>query len=321
MSEIILVDGKKVQEIIGENPLFVKKAVLESLRIHYGREFVQPPKQYLHRSADAHTADRIISMPVYIKDKAPVAGMKWIGSHPENFKIGLDRANALIIINNPTTNAPVAILSGSLISSMRTLAMSLIAIDRFKPSPKVIACLGMGKLGRLHAKFLPKLCPSVEKIFCFSGRANFDDLLKSPLIQKSVTYKDAISEAEVVITSTAVADPYISRQDIVGEKLMINLSLMDYELEVYLDADIIVVDDWVQCSNAKKVFKEGVDRGLIERSSVYELSELIFGENKHKTFSGKIMVNPIGMAVEDIVVSRAILKEIREDKSNLTMLN
>jgi ornithine cyclodeaminase len=252
-------------------------------------------------------------MSVYVEDDDPIAGVKWIGSHPENFKLGLERANAIIILNDARTNIPIAIVSASLLSAMRTMAVGLIAIDRFKPNPKIVACIGMGRLGRLFTKFIPQLYPSVEKIVCFSERANFADLLESPLVERSQTYQEAIEGADVVITVTSASEPYILPSEVTGAKLLINLSLMDYDLDVYLKADSIVVDDFRQCANAKKVFKTGVEQGLITRATVYELSEALFGEAREQPFSGQIIVNPIGMAIEDMVVARTIFNQVKKE--------
>lgn len=306
MSLVSLIDENQIREIIGDNCLFVKECVLEALRLHYSKQICQPLKQYLRPSRDEHQLNRIISMPVYIPGSKPAAGLKWIGSHPENFKRGMERANAIIVLNDTQTNAPMAVLSGSLISSMRTLATSLISIDSFRTQPRTVACIGMGKLGRLHARFLPGLYPSIERILGYSKTANFDDLLALPYFEKCSSYVDAIKEADVIVTTTAAASPYIRASDVSRDTLMINLSLMDFEPAVYARADAVVVDDWSQCASAEKVFKYCVDQGLIGRSSVWELSEVIYGTQQGSTFSGQIIVNPIGMAVEDIIVARAI---------------
>lgn len=311
MSSISLIDENKIREIIGDDCLFVKECVLEALRLHYDKQVCQPPKQYLRPSPNEHQLNRIISMPVYITGSNPAAGLKWIGSHPENFKRGMERANAIIVLNDTQTNAPIAVLNGSLISSMRTLATSLISIDSFRAQPRTVACIGMGKLGRLHARLLPGLYPSIERILGYSKTANFDDLLALPYFEKCSSYVDAIEEADVVIATTAATSPYIIPSDISGDKLMINLSLMDFEPAVYVEADAVVVDDWLQCTKAEKVFKYCVDQGLIDRSSVWELSEVVYGSQRSNIFSGKVIVNLIGMAVEDIVVARAIYERVR----------
>ena len=312
MGRVVMIEGQRVYSLIGEDPLYVKTLVLEALKVHYEKRLVQPYKQYLQRNPTAHTADRIIALSAYLTDPYEFAGIKWIGSHPDNYKSGLERANAVIILNSTKTNAPFAILEGSLISAMRTLAISLICIDRINPNPEVVAILGMGRQGKLHTRCLPRLYPSIKRISCYS-RADFNDMCSNHLVRKCSSYREALDGADTVIAVTAAPEPYITPSDIQGDKLMINLSLMDFHLDVFLQADRIIVDDLEQCSLAKKVFNRGIEQGLIDPSSVRELSEIVYGKWKELRFEGKILVNPIGMAIEDVLVAKAIYDRVRNE--------
>jgi ornithine cyclodeaminase len=311
MSRIVLIDKSRVESVIGNKTDFVKSIILESLKTHFEKRLVLPVKQYVQRSSDAHSADRIIAMPVFLPAPHDIAGIKWIGSHPENYKKGMERANAFIILNDIATNAPIAIIDGSLISSMRTLAMSLICIDRFNPAPVVVACLGMGRLGKLHARYLPGLYPSIERVQCYS-RAGYDHLLADPVVRKCASYREALDGADVVITATANDKPYISAADVRGARLIVNLSLNDYTLDVFASAGTLVVDDLEQCRKAKKVFKKGVDEGVIDPASVYELSGMLFGTNGKAASPGYVLVNPLGMAVEDVLVAKAVYDRLKD---------
>ena len=110
--------------------------------------------------------------------------MKWIGSHSRNVERGRERAHAVIVLNDPQTHAAKVVMDGTLISAMRTLAVSLIAMDQFAPRPASVGLLGMGRLGRMHASLLGELYPSIEEIACFSRRAPFDDLLADPRVRR-----------------------------------------------------------------------------------------------------------------------------------------
>src|SRR3989344_4160861 len=150
MANVTLIDKDHVAGVIGGKMQLVKQAVLEALRTHFENTYVQPPKVYLQEDSHAHTADRIIAMPVHVKSHALVSGIKWIGSKHTNPQHGLNRASALIVLNAPGTNVPIAVLDGALISAMRTTAISLIAIERLRTEFRTVAILGMGRLGRMH---------------------------------------------------------------------------------------------------------------------------------------------------------------------------
>jgi ornithine cyclodeaminase len=314
MNSVFFIDKARVESVIGNDAGLVKELLLEALRTHHEKRLVLPVKQYVQRSPGAHSADRIIAMPVFLHDPHNVAGIKWIGSHPENYKRGMERANAFIILNDVVTNAPVALVDGSLISSMRTLAMTLVCIDTFHPQPRVVACLGMGRLGKLHARHLRRLHPSIESIRCYS-RADYDEVLADPAIVRCGSHREALEGADLVITATASDTPYIRGDDVGSARLIVHLSLMDCTLEVFRRAGAIVVDDLEQCRAARKVFRTGVESGAIDPSSVEELSRILFGRNGRREYAGCVLVNPIGMAVEDILVAKAVYDRVKSDPS------
>lgn len=315
MSSIVLMNKDLVRAAVGADILSVKQVVQRALRVHHEQNFVQPTKVYLQESDHEHTADRIIAMPAHIKGHIPISGLKWIGSKHTNPLQGLNRATALIVLNDPYTNAPIAIMDGTLISALRTVAISLIAIDRLRPNFRTMAILGMGRLGRMHAEFIAQHYPSVTDIKCFSQHAPFDDLVRDiNVVRKVSTFEEALSGTDVVVTTTTVAQPYIEPRHVTNNQLLINLSLMDFGVQVFVESDV-VVDDWSACRHANKVLKTAIDQGLVLQADVHTLSEILFGSMKDKPFVGRTMVNPLGMAIEDLMVAWEVYAKIKDDPS------
>ena len=61
-----------------------------------------------------------MAMVSYLGGEYHLCGTKWYGSNAANPKRGLPRSILLVIINDPDTGAPIAIMDGNLISAMRT---------------------------------------------------------------------------------------------------------------------------------------------------------------------------------------------------------
>lgn len=302
-----IVTSHEVYEAIGGDPLLIKDWTREALRIHYEGKYIQPQKTYIVTTENPY--DRIIALSAAALGDNPVLGIKWIGSHSANCQRGLERANAIIVLNDPVTHAARVVMDGTLISSVRTLAISLIAMDQFAPRPRSVGILGMGKLGRMHATLLGDLYPSIEQISCFSRRAVFDDLLSDPRIKKSASVGELLAQSEVVVTASAATTPYIRDQDLTEScRLIVNLSLMDCHAEVIGNSDHIVVDDWGQNMKAERVFRTGFDRGLYDRDRVDELSSVLFGPRRN--YLGRVFVNPLGMGLEDVYVAGRIARRL-----------
>ena len=74
-----------------------------------------PPKLYLPLPG----GNDFRAMPAYLATP-PVAGLKWVNVHPKNLRRGLPTIMAVIIINDPVTGVPLAVMDGLLITKLRT---------------------------------------------------------------------------------------------------------------------------------------------------------------------------------------------------------
>ena len=69
-------------------------------------------------------------MPGYVGGQNEMAGIKWIGSKHDNpSAAGIPRASAVIVLNDPETHFPIAIMEGGEISGMRTAGVSVLAAE------------------------------------------------------------------------------------------------------------------------------------------------------------------------------------------------
>ena len=98
----------------------VLDAVKKAYKTHTQGASSVPHSSFL-RFPDSE-ADRIICLPAYLGGDYQLAGVKWVASMPGNIASGLERASAVIILNDRLTGRPTAIMEGSIISKARTAA-------------------------------------------------------------------------------------------------------------------------------------------------------------------------------------------------------
>ena len=109
-----------------------------------------PPKPGIHTRADAF----IHAMPAYIK-KTRAAGVKWIAGYPENTARGLPYISGLLILNDPDTGLPLAVMDAAWITAMRTAAATAVAAKYLsRPDVKSLAILGCGVQGKSNTDAL-----------------------------------------------------------------------------------------------------------------------------------------------------------------------
>lgn len=319
---LLYLSKSDITRLGGNSSQLYLDAVYHALTLHARGEIVQPLKPYLRWGGDEnHIADRIIAMPAYLGGAASIAGLKWIGSkHNNPSSYGIDRASALIILNDPETNYPVAILEGSLISGMRTGAVTALAASYLASTNfQCVSCIGCGPIARLQLLTLLEQFPTIASIHLFdlnpaAAQWLVNELRQSfPQIEYQVahTAKDAVQAGEVVITCTTTDKPYIPFEWLRKGTFISNISIMDVQKDVFLKADKVVVDDWDQCNREKKVLHQLVQEGLFSRGQLHaELGQILIGHRPGRESDEEvILLNPNGIAIEDVACAHAIYQK------------
>lgn len=296
--------------------LFVD-AVARALALHASGAFAQPLKPYLRWRPNGHVADRIIAMPAYLDGDEPVAGLKWIGSKHDNPRLGLDRASALIVLNDAQTHYPVAVLEGGLISAWRTAAVTAVAARLLaRRDFGSIACIGCGPIGTAQVTTLLEQFEGVRAVHLFDTRRDVAEAVAMLLsarfpvaaVTVAATAEEAVRAGDVVVTATVSESPWLPFAWLSPGCLLSNVSLMDTHDDVYVRADKVVVDDWDQCNREGKVIHRLVASGLFSRAELHaELGQVVVGERAGRENDDEvILLNPMGMAIEDVACAQAV---------------
>jgi ornithine cyclodeaminase/alanine dehydrogenase len=86
--------------------------------------------------------------------------VKWVSGFPENVGRGLPYISGLIILNDPDTGIPQAVMDCTWITAKRTGAATAVAAKYLaRPDSKIIGILGCGTQGRSHIEALRVLFP------------------------------------------------------------------------------------------------------------------------------------------------------------------
>lgn len=315
MSEqtILYLSKQHIIELGGQKSDSYVKAVTRALELHAQNDIVQPLKPYLRVDGkNGHIADRIIAMPAYVGGDVATSGIKWIGSKHDNpSKRGLERASGLVVLNNPETNYPIAVMEASLISGMRTAAVSVIGARHLaKKGFTTVSCIGCGVIAQMQLTSMLEQFDSIQNVHIYDLNSETAGRLAGILAQNfphvtihvEETVESTVRKAEVLITATVVAEPYIPFEWIQKGTFISNISIMDLHKDVFLHADKVVVDDWDQSNREKKIINQLVLEGRFSREQLHaELGEILIGKkNGRESDSEIIVLNPMGMAIEDI---------------------
>ncbi|USB35062.1 2,3-diaminopropionate biosynthesis protein SbnB [Paenibacillus sp. YPG26] len=322
---MLYLSRRQVAEAGGESPEFFAKAIEEVLELHALGKFVQPLKPYLRVKGEdgelGHIADRIIAMPSYVGGDLQISGLKWIGSKHDNPATrGLERASGMIVLNDPQTNYPIAIMEAALISSMRTAAVTSVGIKYLaRPNFTDVAIIGCGVIGQRQLESVVQLYSQVERIHLYDVHAESANRLAESMntayphltCRSCESAEAAVRSGDIVIPCTVTDQPYIQYSWLKKGCFVSNVSIMDLHKDVFTGADKVVVDDWEQSNREKKIINQLVLEGTFSREKLHaELGEIVAGIKAGREHEDEIIVlNPMGMAIEDISCAYRIYEQ------------
>ena len=187
--------GLDMQSIIG---------LLEKAFIEKGRGRVEmPPKPGIHTMPDAF----IHAMPAYIPGMKS-AGIKWVSGYPDNHKRGLPYITGLIILNEPETGLPLAVMDCTWITAKRTGAATALAAKFLaRPEASIAGILACGVQGRTNLEALACLFP-IRRVYAYDLLPAAQDKFIAEMklhfgfeIIGVSSQKEAVVDSDLVITS------------------------------------------------------------------------------------------------------------------------
>jgi 2,3-diaminopropionate biosynthesis protein SbnB len=296
-----------------------------TLVLHHRGETIAPPKATVHWSDDLATderAGRIMAMPAYVGGHVHMAGMKWIPSVPSNRARGLPRGIGIVVLSDPDTGLPLAVMDGTVVSAMRTGAVSGLAARHLaRPGARVLALLGAGVQSRTQLMALERTQPGLEEVRVFDVRPEQTERFVAELAggdRAVVGCEDpekAVRDADVLVAATMAPEPYVPPAWLEPGCLFLSVSSLDLSLEAIGAADLIVTDDLEhETAHPSRPLARASRAGLLEEGSVVPLGAVLAGAHPGRSSDGqRIIVSPVGLGVTDIAeavrVYRAALAE------------
>jgi ornithine cyclodeaminase/alanine dehydrogenase-like protein (mu-crystallin family) len=159
-----------------------------------------PPKPGIHPRKDAF----IHAMPAYLRDQG-VAALKWVAGYPANKERGLPYISGLVVVNDPETGLPEAIMDAAEITAARTAAASGVCIRRLATDGwGTAAILGCGEQGRYHARLVRELNPAAT-IRAYDPHPERIASLGDG-VEAAASPEEAVAGADVVVSAAPIVE-------------------------------------------------------------------------------------------------------------------
>lgn len=140
---------------------------------------------------------------------ATALGAKLVTFYPGNAAQGLPTHMAVVVLFNPETGEPKAIMDGGLITEMRTSAVTAAYIDAVaSPTVETLAVLGAGTQGRSHIEALSHV-RQFKEIRIWNRTPERARQLAESVGGRAMSCEEAVRDADVVVLATSATEPVL----------------------------------------------------------------------------------------------------------------
>ena len=322
-ADILFLNNKAMDELGVSDMKAVINDVERVYRLTQEGDVITPGKCVMRWGStveDENVLGRINAMPGYIGGEYNMAGIKWIGSGPQNYKKGLPRASVTVILNDPDTKLPLCVADGTEVSTKRTGASGGVAIKLLaKSDASVMLICGAGAQAptQLEAALIGR--PTIKTVYVYDiKKENAERFAKAtmekyPGINAEVVenLEQAVRESDIIDCVTLATEPFIKGEWLKKGSLVMNMADFEVDYECIERSSKVVVDYW---ENVKHRMISTVafmwrDGKLKDEDIHAELGEILNGTKSPRENDDEIIYfNAVGAGIMDIAVTARCYK-------------
>ncbi len=272
-------------------------------------------------------------MPAWTTATPPALAVKAVTLFPENPSRGLPLIHAAVLVFDPQTGQPQALLEGGSLTAIRTGAGSGAAIDLLaRPDSRVLAVFGAGAQARAQIEAACTVRP-IERIWLYDLKADKARRLASEIrgrspvpaeVRVASSPRQAVAEADVICTATTSTAPVFDDADL---KEGVHISaigayrpdMREIPPETLARAQVYV--DSIQAAQQEAgdlLF--ALESGLLSLADVYELGDRIRGLAPGRESAQALTVfKSVGVAWQDAIAAQIALQNARQNNLGITI--
>ncbi len=228
---------------------------------------------------------------------------KLITQVPGNAARGLPTMIATLLLLDPATGVPLAVMDATWLTELRTAAVSAVATRALRDgSPKRLAILGSGALARSHALALAAVAPLRDIRVWSPTAANAERCAADIGGHASPSAEAAVREADIVVTVTNASTPVLMGRWLKPGALV---HAVGAPRPTWRELDDEAMANCVIADNRHAAENESGDV-ILSGARVYcEIGELLAGTARVPA-GVTVIFKALGQAVEDAVAARLV---------------
>src|SRR5215469_1184202 len=241
-------------------------------------------------------------------------GAKFVSFYPKNADAGLPTHLAMIMLFEPQTGRPLAVMDGRLITEMRTAAVSAAVTRYLAPeNSKVLALLGSGVQAAAHLSALRHVC-HFDDVRVWSRTADHARRFAALHGVRATALEEAVRGADVIVTATGAQAPFLKGAWL---KDGAHVNAVGAARPTWRELDDDAMHNILIVDSREAVLQESGDV-ILSGAAIYAEAGELFAGTRVPSRSATTVFKSVGLAVEDIVTARLVYDSIltlREGKA------
>jgi len=279
-----------------------------------GETVIEPRTHLFPRGAKGHFNVLRGAVPAF-------AGVKVVGDYVDNHRVGLPSELALLVLMDPGTGVPRAVIDATAITEMRTGAVTALGASVLaRRDARVLGHVGARGTAYWNVRLLCRVLPSLQEIRVHSLRPESREAFARRLSQdldrevRAVdSWEECLRGADVMVEASRLTspEPLLSTDWVAPGTLVIPYGTVSaVELSLTDVMDKVVVDDWGQAGvGPLGSLRAHVDSGRLTADTLHaELGQILCGDRPGRERDDeRILFWHRGLSITDVALGAAML--------------
>ena len=315
---MIFLGKEEIEKLV--DPDEIMDQIEEAYRIFGADAYYMPPRPVIE-----HENKTLIYMPCFTED---VIGTKMLTIFPENAKLGLPSLDGLVILNDRTTGAPLAIMDGQAVTAWRTGAVGGVGIRHLsRKDARTVGIVGAGAQG-FHQAVYACAARDIETVYIWnhSGRdlTDFMARLKKTIADPDVevvqckTVEELVKASDIICTATPSEEPVLPNdRELLEGKCIIAIGSYTPQMREIPDViwdlvDNVYIELPYACEESGDLSQPLAEGRLTMDRVVLMDKFLASGADEDEIAKKTTYFKSVGMGLFDVCVAQKLLEKAKE---------
>ena len=318
MIKMIILSKAEIEALADPNEMM--DTIEEAYRIFGANEFYMPPRPVVE-----HENKTLMYMPCYTKE---IIGTKILSIFPENSKLGLPSIDGVVLLNDHTTGAPIAVMDGQAVTAWRTGAVGGVGIRHLsRKDCHTVGIVGAGVQGFYQAVYA---CTArdIHTVYVFNHSSrdltDYLERLRKAIADPKVevvqckTVEELVKASDIICTATPSEKPVLPNdKELLSGKCIIAIGSYTPQMREIPDViwdlvDHVYIELPYACEESGDL-SQPIDEGrLTTDKTVFMDQFLSSGADEEEITKKTTYFKSVGMGLFDVCIAQKLLEKAKE---------